>query len=711
MKTKLPLVGNISTGKDADTVREVIKTVQRKEKDFGGFLLDYFKGTSNNNETTVGAEVLRANKGWVYRNTDVIAKEVATIEFELFSIRQVGQEIQFNPILAHPLLDLLDRFNNFTSSSDGFYITSSHITLAGDSFWLLEGTTNNITDIYTLPPDKVEPIPDIIDGKTQIVRYEYKDTIKGRPINKDYQPEDIIHFKSPNPNNHIRGLGRVRVAADDINTDWMAIAANQMIFRRGLIGNFILSTDKSMTDDQRKQLRAEFNSSYTGLENAFKVPIFSGGLEPKTIQMTNKDMEFIAQQEWVRDKITSIWGNNKAVIGVTDDVNRANAEATIENWKRTTISAEMKRITDTINEFLVPRFGSNLLLSFKSPVPEAKSDKLEEISKLIGSNVITPNEAREMIGLDPLKDDSADQLRESLIIPNIPKSIKNVDYMRVLRKNKSIAKAQKFASVKKKAEPLARKAIREQKQLRAKQKTAEDNKQKYAQRQIHIVEAAEDIFRAKVEKFIDRLVRKAIAEVPNEIADMQGKQLLDEEDEIVRAVFDFAPILNEVAVASGSYAMQAINSPKPYILKDFRDEIERRIELFASSMIQNDKDKLLNIITEGVSDGLSVPQIRRNITDTFETYTKTQAERITRTEVITVSNQAAIDAWKQSGVVEGKEWVTTEDDRTDDQCAKMNGKVVGLEKDFYGKETEFDTGDPPLHPNCRCVVVAVVADL
>jgi uncharacterized protein with gpF-like domain len=31
-----------------------------------------------------------------------------------------------------------------------------------------------------------------------------------------------------------------------------------------------------------------------------------------------------------------------------------------------------------------------------------------------------------------------------------------------------------------------------------------------------------------------------------------------------------------------------------------------------------------------------------------------------------------------------------------------------LKGDFYAKGNEFENGDPPLHPNCRCVLLPVL---
>lgn len=716
IRERLQIVGQALTGSlpTKEIVREV--KVKDKEKSILGGFVDLFGNNSLSTETRISSKLLEANTSWVYKNNDVIAKEVGQIEFKLYTVRIVKQDIVLNPILQHPLLDALDRFNEFTAASDGFYTTQSHRKLTGDAFWYLEGNGRNINAIYLLSPDKVElKLGDVTGGQRIIQAYEFKDTVQGKTITQTYDPEDIIHFKVPNPKNPYRGLGAVEAAADSIDTDNLAIEAQKGLYERGLITNIVLTTPNRISPEQLQQLRAEWLANYTGSKNAFRVPILSGDLKPQSIQMTNREMEFIAQQTWLRDKIMSIFGNNRAVLGITDDVNRSNAESTILQWKRSTVKPEMKGITDTLNEFLVPRYGSNLLLTFEDPVEEDESGDIENVQKLVEANVITQNEARERLGYDPIKDENADSLRQpstfSSPIVDIPKPVKNVDYMRVFRRMGVIKQLEQRKALKEAAKPMIRHLVKATEPEPVKVNSTRPSRfsdeviSRYYEKQLSLVETQEKVFHDKVERFINRLVEKAIANVPEEVTQMQQKQLLNEEDEIVQATLDFMPILTELAASAGNIALDLIDYDKPYIPTDIREEIRRRVEMFAQSMVETDKAKLIDIIAQGVENGESIPSIRQSIVDTFSEYSKMQAQRITRTEVLRVSNRAAIDAWEQSGVVEGKQWLTAPG--ADAECEIYDGEVVSLSRNFYAPEG-FADGDPPIHPNCRCTVIPVL---
>jgi phage portal protein BeeE len=164
-----------------------------------------------------------------------------------------------------------------------------------------------------------------------------------------------------------------------------------------------LTTDKSLTDEQLKRLKAEMNASYTGASNAYKTMILGGGLKPEDISYSNKDMQFLDQLEWYRDKLMIGFGNTKASLGMIDDVNRASHESSLVEWKRNTVQPDMNAIVNTLNEFLVPEFGTNLVLGYCDPVPEDRTDDVSEAQTLYAAGVMTLNEARALIDLEEIE--------------------------------------------------------------------------------------------------------------------------------------------------------------------------------------------------------------------------------------------------------------------------------------------------------------------
>lgn len=394
---RLRSIGREPTGKAEPVSKK--KTIYGHDV-LGGFL--DFSSNKLSGEKNISTKILQANKGWVYSNNHVIAQEVSKMEFELYTLGLSQGEIVYNQIDSHPLLDLLDKPNEEATTSDAIYTIQGHRKLSGDAFWVKLRTNGVVTALRTLPPDKVTlnlQTPTEKDPTT-ILNYEYKDVIDGQKINIIYDPKDIIHFKKPSLVNSFRGYGVVEALSDTIDLDNLTTETTKKYFLNGAITNFVLTTPNKITQEQVTRLRAELRSTHGGVSNAYKAMILGGGLEPKDISYTNKDMEFIAQLEWYRDKIMIGFGNTKASLGIIDDVNRASHESSLGEWLRNTVKPDMQAIVDTLNEFLVPEFGENLVLGFLDPVPDDRTDDIEEATKLYQGNIISRMEARDMLGYD-----------------------------------------------------------------------------------------------------------------------------------------------------------------------------------------------------------------------------------------------------------------------------------------------------------------------
>ena len=125
--------------------------------------------------------------------------------------------------------------------------------------------------------------------------------------------------------------------------------------------------------------------------------------------------------------------------------------------------------------------------------------------------------------------------------------------------------------------------------------------------------------------------------------------------------------------------------------------------VFSENLEKVNTDLLRTTLTEGMNAGETIPELMARVNGTFEQFDRYRAEIIARSETSRAANEAALDAYRQSGVVERKVWMTAPD--CCDICAALDGKVVALE-DTYFDDDYGDGEGPPLHPNCRCAVAA-----
>lgn len=139
------------------------------------------------------------------------------------------------------------------------------------------------------------------------------------------------------------------------------------------------------------------------------------------------------------------------------------------------------------------------------------------------------------------------------------------------------------------------------------------------------------------------------------------------------------------------------------------------------------EQQLRDALIEGMGLGENLSDLTARVNVVFDGASSSRAQMIARTETIKGSNFAAEAAFRQSDVVEGKEWVTAEDDTVCEFCMAMDEQVKAIGEKFFAlgdvmtvgegedaKSLEFeyeDVENPPLHPGCRCTIVPVFKEI
>lgn len=123
-----------------------------------------------------------------------------------------------------------------------------------------------------------------------------------------------------------------------------------------------------------------------------------------------------------------------------------------------------------------------------------------------------------------------------------------------------------------------------------------------------------------------------------------------------------------------------------------------------SDRIWNNKALLEERVREGIVDcvarGASKDELVEQVMNDFNVGFN-MADRLARTELSYVQNQSTKDKYEEAGIQKYK-ILDAGDDRTCENCLNDGGKV------YYLDEAQVGVNFPPFHPNCRCVILAVL---
>lgn len=118
---------------------------------------------------------------------------------------------------------------------------------------------------------------------------------------------------------------------------------------------------------------------------------------------------------------------------------------------------------------------------------------------------------------------------------------------------------------------------------------------------------------------------------------------------------------------------------------------------------ESTKEEIRGLVGKAAELGWSNAELAEQIIAHGVTASKSRATTIARSETAAAFSQGSLAAWRESGVVDRKEWLATGD--SCEICQSLAGKVVGIDDDFAD-----GIDAPPMHPRCVCAVSPVLAE-
>jgi len=160
-------------------------------------------------------------------------------------------------------------------------------------------------------------------------------------------------------------------------------------------------------------------------------------------------------------------------------------------------------------------------------------------------------------------------------------------------------------------------------------------------------------------------------------------------------------------------------------------QIEKIRRGFSVYPIETDIKELRKSLATGIDAGESMGDLQIRVGRSFGLLEMTpegeyklhpdhtyKARRIARTESLRAANYGALEGWKQSMVVRGKQWINGPSPC--EFCEPMGGQVADLNHNYFeegamiggnaGGKMEITYGDvpsPPLHPYCVCGLIPI----
>lgn len=621
---------------------------------------------------------------------------------------------------GHAVTDLLNHVNDQMSPIDLWQQWVVDMLLGGEEGWELTlNGRGQYLEIFPRQPHTISIVPDRERARYfQVAEYVIDDAGGTKPY--ALPPDEMALFKFFNPRNPWRGLAPVSAVRLAILIDTYAQVWAKLFFNKGARPDYAVISPEGTTRSEREEMELKLAAKFGGSDNWFRPVVLEKGVtDIKPLDFKPRDLEWLSQRQMARDEIGAIFGVPDEIMGYGRDTYENFETAHWVLWTLTILPLCGLRDTHLTKFFrrvnlLKP---NERLLTDTSQVAALKKDlkdKIEAVVRLCERGAPF-NLASQHIGLGlTIPGGDIGYLPANLVPVGTPPPPPAAGVNgRVLSPTPTPAKHLS----KPRHKTIAYGSIEHRALWEAFTKRAETHAHTLGNAVTGLLEAqqAEVLDRLKFSeggKSAWSVLSKTEywAKSPQEVAanpfdrSEWEKQFRDEVKPILRnAIAEAgADALAELAVEIAF----AVDAPA---VAEFLNERNQR---FAEHVNETTWTQLQESLTEGLDNGESLSDLAERVKSVMGARIRSSEEVIARTEIIGCLNGGVLQAWKQSDVVAGKEWISALDNRVRETHAEAHGQMVGIDDEFTvgacAGQSPGDTGCAEEDIQCRCTMAAVL---
>lgn len=317
------------------------------------------------------------SNGTAYAIVQRIIEAYAEVQWCLYRVPRDGRR-RFAPgyagpqdnrteVIRHPALTLWNQPNPF-HTGHAFRETSGQFQeVTGEQHWLVVKQGSLPYELWPVRPDRMFPVP----HPTKFLAGWVYRSPDGEEV--PLGVDDVIFIRNPRPTNIYRGLSPLAALHTDLDAVRQASEYTSSWFRNGARPGGVIQAEQNISDEDFDIFQARWKETHQGVDNVNRVAILEAGMTWQNTYTTHDEMQLVELRESARETIREAFGFPKAMMGATDDVNKANAYAGEVLFARWVIKPRLIRTREVLNRYLLPMYGSSaegLEFDFVNPVPE-----------------------------------------------------------------------------------------------------------------------------------------------------------------------------------------------------------------------------------------------------------------------------------------------------------------------------------------------------
>lgn len=353
---------------------------------------------------------------WVYACINAIAQTISSAPLVFYEKTKGGRTlIERNQ--GHELYDLFNppKRPDIVSLRDLLFRTYIHLGLNGLCYWVFTEKKRKLVNVELRKWDELTPIK---NSGGEVIGWTWR---KDGRVKARYTTDLVLVLKYYDPFDDMRGLAPLKAAAISVLQENNIADWNAGFFKHGMKTPLVLSTDRTLTAKQRKELRKDIKDYYTGNENGHGAFIADGGLKAEPVPLSTKDIDFIMGKKLTREEICAAFGVPPSIVGIFEYSSFANAKEQRKIFWEQCLLPKMYALTDALQAIILDRrypgievdWGLNQVYGLKSDVVDIAASaqvysnlgySKSEVALILDSPILDPDMLKSL-GATPLPPD------------------------------------------------------------------------------------------------------------------------------------------------------------------------------------------------------------------------------------------------------------------------------------------------------------------
>lgn len=343
----------------------------------------------------------------VYACTRVLAQGVAQVPWQLMISEKTGRRRKF---VEHPLYNLIAyKPNGWMTSFEYRETMVWHSVLTGNHYsFINKNYRGEILELIPLHPSCVEVV--------QNPDYTMSYNVRGKTGEMRILPEDMIwHVKGPSWNGY-SGMDTIKLASEAIGLTLAAQDSASRMQRNGVKSSGVYSVEGELGEEGHKDLTRWIAENHSGPENVGKPLILDRGAKWHGTQMSGVDAQSMETRRFQIEEICRFMNVNPIMIfAESKNTTYASAEQMFLSHVVHTLAPWYQRIEQSADSKLISledrKKGVYSNFVEEGLLRGSIKDTKDTLLGYVNGGLMTPNEGRDKLDLDPIKDKFSDELR------------------------------------------------------------------------------------------------------------------------------------------------------------------------------------------------------------------------------------------------------------------------------------------------------------